>query len=126
MIIQLSANRHRLLFSRFFSRRPCRALMAVVAFALAGGCASPEALRAAVKPPVTQAEADTTLEGTVEVITEDSSQGSRTLYFLIVGERRVPLRFTARPLNLTTGTRVRVRGRWEPDDTLLVTAIEKL
>ena len=100
--------------------------MSVVAFVLAGACASPEALRAAVRPPVTQAEAETTLEGNVEVITEDSSQGSRTLYFLIVGDRRVPLRFTTRPLNLTTGTRDRVRGRWEPDDTLLVTAIEKL
>jgi hypothetical protein len=100
--------------------------MIVVSFALAIGCASPEALRAAGKPSVTQAEADTTLEGSVEVITEDSSQGSRTLYFLIVGDRRVPLRFTTRPLNLTTGTRVRVRGRWEHDDTLLVIAIEKL
>ena len=126
MTIQSSANRHGLFFFGFWSRRPWRAITAVVAFALACGCASPEALRAAVKPPVTQAEADTTLEGNVEVITEDSSQGSRTLYFLIVGDRRVPLRFTARPVNLTTGTRVRVRGRWEPDDTLLVTAIEKL
>ena len=115
-----------LFFFGCWSRRPWRAITAVVAFALACGCASPEALRAAVKPPVKQAEADPTLEGNVEVITEDSSQGSRTLYFLIVGDRRVPLRFTARPVNLTTGTRVRVRGRWEPDDTLLVTALEKL
>ena len=100
--------------------------MIVVGFALASGCASPEALRAAGKPSVAQAEADTTLEGKVEVVTEDSAQGSRTLYFLIVGDRRVPLRFTTSPLNLTTGTRVRVRGRWEHEDTLLVIAIEKL
>ena len=100
--------------------------MSVVVFVLASGCASPQVVRGAVKPPVSQAEAETTLEGNVEVITEDSNQGSRTLYFLILGDRRVPLRFTARPLNLTTGTRVRVRGRWEPDDSLLVTTIEKL
>ena len=88
---------------------------------------TPQAIEFAnVKPPVSQANAETTLEGNVEVITEDSDQGSRTLYFLIVGDRRVPLRFTARPLNLTTGTRIRVRGRWERDDTLVVTAIERL
>ena len=126
MSIQLSANRHGLFWFGFLSRRSWRALMIVVAFALASGCAGPEALRAAGKPSVAQAEADTTLEGNVEVITEDSSQGSRTVYFLIVGDRRFTLRFTAMPLNLTTGTRVRVRGRSEPGDTLLVTAIEKL
>ena len=126
MSIQLSAKRRgRFLFGSW-CRRSRRALVIVVGFALASGCASPEALRAAGKPSVAQAETDTTLEGRVEVVTEDSAQGSRTLYFLIVGDRRVPLRFTTSPLNLTTGTRVRVRGRWEPDDTLLVIAIEKL
>jgi len=103
-----------------------RTLVNVAAIVLASACANPEVLRGAVKPPVSQANAETTLEGNVEVITEDSDQGSRTLYFLIVGDRRVPLRFTARPLNLTTGTRIRVRGRWERDDTLVVTAIERL
>jgi hypothetical protein len=127
MSIQLSANRHGLFFFGFWShRRLLRTLMSVVAFVLASGCASPEAVRAAVKSPGAQAEAETTLEGNLEVITEDSSQGSQTLYFLIVGDRRFTLRFTAMPLNLTTGTRVRVRGRSEPGDTLLVTAIEKL
>ena len=127
MSIQRSANCRGPFFTGFWAgRRPLRAFVAVAAFALAGGCVSPETLRAAAKPPAAQAEAETTLEGNVEVITEDSNQGSRTLYFLIVGDRRVPLRFTVRPSNLATGTRVRVRGRWEPDDTLLVTAIEKL
>ena len=127
MSFQLSANRRRPDVSRGSSRqRPVRAVVSVVVFILASGCASPEVLRGAARPPVRQAEAETTLEGNVEVITEDSEQGSRTLYFLIVGDRRVPLRFTTRPLNLITGTRVRVRGRWEPDDTLLVIAIEKL
>ena len=100
--------------------------MGAVVFVLASGCASPEVLRGAVKPPVRQAEAETTLEGNLEVIIEDSDQGSRTFYFLIFGDRRVPLRFTIKPMNLTSGTRVRVRGRWEADDTLGVTAIERL
>jgi hypothetical protein len=111
--IQLSVNRR-------------RALIGVVAFVLASGCARPDILRGEVKPPSRQAEAETTLEGPVEVIIEDSDQGSRTLYFLIFGDRRVPLRFTTKPLNLTSGTRVRVRGRYDPDDTLVVTAIERL
>jgi hypothetical protein len=127
MTIQSSASRRGLSSLGFWSRRRLlRALMSVVAFVVASGCASPDSLRAAVTPPVTQAGAETTLEGNVEVVIEDSAQGSRTFYFLIVGDRRVPLRFTTRPLNLTSGTRVRVRGRWEPDDALLVTAIEKL
>jgi len=126
MSIQLSANRHGHFLFGLGCGRSWRALMIVIGFALASGCASPEALRAAAKPSAAQAEADTTLEGNVEVVIEDSAQGSRTSYFLIVGDRRIPLRFTTRPLNLTTGTRVRVRGRWEPDDTLLVSAIEKL
>lgn len=103
-----------------------RALISVVAFTFVSGCASPQAVRAAVKPAVSQAETETTLEGTVEVITEDSAQGSRTLYFLIVGDRRVSLRFVTRPLNLITGTRVRVRGHLDADGTLVVTALEKL
>jgi len=107
-------------------RRPLRMLVNVTAFILATGCASPEVLRGAVRPPAGQAAAETTLEGTVEVITEDSDQGSRTLYFLVAGDRRIPLRFTARPLNLTTGTRVRVRGTSEPDGTLVVTTLERL
>jgi hypothetical protein len=97
-----------------------------VLFVVASGCASAEVLRGAMKPPAGQAEAEATLEGTVEVIIEDSDQGSRLLYFLVFGERRVSLRFTTRPLNLTSGTRVRVRGRWEADDRLAVTAIERL
>jgi len=107
-------------------RRPLRMFVNVTAFVLATACASPEVLRGAARPPVGQSEAETTLEGKMEVITEDSDQGSRTLYFLIVGDRRVPLRFTARPLNLITGTRVRVRGQSDPDGTLVVSAIEKL
>jgi hypothetical protein len=101
-------------------------LVSVVLFVLASGCASPGGLRGAASAPVGQAEAEATLEGNVEVITEDSDQGSRTVYFLIVGDRHIPLRFTTKPLNLITGTRLRVHGRWASDDTLVVTTIEKL
>jgi hypothetical protein len=124
--MQLAANDGGPVVAGFWSRRRLlRALRSVVAFVLASGCASPAVLRGAVNPPAGQAEAETALEGNVDVIIEDSDQGTRTLYFLILGDRRVPLRFADKPPNLTSGTRVRVRGRWDAD-TLVVTAIERL
>ena len=124
--MHLTANGRRPCVCGFWScRRLLRALRSVVLFVLASGCASPAVLRGAVNPPARQAEADTALEGNLEVIIEDSDQGTRTDYFLILGDRRVPLRFADKPPNLTSGTRVRVRGRWDAD-TLVVTAIEKL
>jgi len=101
-------------------------IVKVVALTLVGACAGAGPVRGAHIPYATQADADAVLEGTMEVLIEDSDQGSRTLYFLISGDRRVALRFLSRPLNLTTGTRVRVRGRWEENTTLVVTAIERL
>ena len=101
-------------------------LLGVAGFVLAVVSACPELLRGASMVPVTQSEAETVLEGSLELLIEDSDQGSRTLYFLITADRRIPLRFTSKPPNLATGTRVRVRGRWEADDTLVVTAIERL
>ena len=102
-------------------------LIGVAVLVLAGGYSGPEIVHGTSTLPVIQLEAETVLEGNLEIITEDSDQGSRTLYFLIFEDRRVALRFTTgNPLNLTTGTRVRVRGRWDPDETLVVTAIEKL
>jgi hypothetical protein len=100
--------------------------ISVTAFVLVGACAPPDPVRSAQASSVTQANAETVLEGTMEVLIEDSDQGSRTLYFLMSGNRRVPLRFISKPPNLTTGTRVRVRGRWEKDDTLVVTAIDRI
>jgi uncharacterized lipoprotein YajG len=101
------------------------AVLEVVALVLVSACAAQEPVRGTVTPPAAQADAETVLEGTMEVLIEDSDQGSRMLYFLISGDRRVTLRFLTRPLNLTTGTRVRVRGRWE-DSTLVVSAIERI
>jgi hypothetical protein len=101
-------------------------LVKVVALTLVGACAAAAPVRDARSPHATQADAEAVLEGTMEVLIEDSDQGSRMLYFLISGDRRVALRFLSRPLNLTTGTRVRVRGRWEENTTLVVTAIERI
>jgi hypothetical protein len=102
-------------------------LVGVAALVLAGASASPAVVRVRQIPAIAQAESETVLEGNLELIIEDSDQGSRRQYFLISGDRRVPLRFTSSPpANLTTGTRVRVRGRWEADGTLVVITIETL
>jgi len=101
------------------------AVLKIVAFVLLGACAAREPVGGVISPPPAQADAETVLEGTLEVLIEDSAQTSRTLYFLVSGDRRVTLRFLKPPLNLTTGTRVRVRGRWE-DSTLVVSALERI
>lgn len=66
---------------------------------------------------------DAVLEGTLEVLIEDSNQGSRTLYFLTTGDMRVPLRFSRSP-NLLTGARIRVHGRWTANGELDVASFE--
>jgi hypothetical protein len=78
------------------------------------------------RPVFGQAQADETLEGGVEVLIEDSESGSRTLYFLISGGRRIALRFTVKPGNLTTGARIRAAGRYERDGTFVVARFERL
>ena len=80
----------------------------------------------APRSSIGQAQADETLEGGVEVLIEDSEAGSRELYFLISGDRRITLRFTVKPGNLTTGERIRVSGRYEPDGTFVVSRVERL
>jgi hypothetical protein len=77
-------------------------------------------------PLVAQGDAQTVLEGTLEVLIEDRAHDSRTLYFLTSGDQRVPLQFLQPPLNFTTGARVRVRGRWDKNHTLVVTSIERI
>ncbi len=66
------------------------------------------------------------LEGHLEVIIEDSAGGSRTLYFLIAGDDRIPLRFVTAPGNLRTGTRVRVRGNYEAGGRFVVVSLERV
>ena len=98
----------------------------VAALVLAGVCAIAATARSTPLAPFAQADADAVLEGTMEVVIEDSDQVSRTLYFLIAGDGRVPLRFESPPPNLTTGARVRVHGRWADDGTLVVTSFERI
>ena len=105
--------------------------ISIAAFVLVGACAcataTSEAVRFAPMPAVAQAEANEMLEGTIEVLIEDSDQGSRMLYFLLISsDQRVPLRFASPPPNLTTGTRVRVRGRRAEDGALVVTSFERI
>jgi hypothetical protein len=97
----------------------------VAAIVLIGACATSEpVLRARVLHAVQAAE--TVLEGTMEVLIEDSDKGSRILYFLLSADRRVTLRFMSPPTNLSSGTRVRVRGQWAEDGALVVTTFEPL
>jgi hypothetical protein len=100
-------------------------LASVVVLMLASACASATSAGGAQPSPPGQAQTDVVLEGHLEVLIEDSDRGSRTLYFLISSDSRVPLRFSVDPPNLTSGTRVRVRGSWEADGTFVVGAIEK-
>jgi len=71
-------------------------------------------------------DAQEVLEGNLEVIIEDSSGGSRTLYFLITGRDRIPLRFVTAPRNLRTGTRVRARGNYEDGGRFVVVSLERV
>ena len=77
------------------------------------------------RPAAGQRVTEAVIEGELEVIVQDADTGSRVLYFLLAGDRRIPLRFQADP-DLQTGARVRVRGRWEKDGALIVTSIERL
>jgi hypothetical protein len=89
-------------------------------------CTSLQSGRGAFMPLVAQVDAQTVLEGTLEVLIEDADHDSRTLYFLTSGDQRVQLLFPQPPLNFMTGERVRVRGRWDKNHTLVVTAIERI
>lgn len=69
---------------------------------------------------------ETVLEGYLEVIVEDSDAGSRTLYFLISGNNRTPLRFATDSPDLPTGTRVRARGHYEAGGRFVVVRLERV
>lgn len=88
-----------------------------------GACAS--ASRAGnATPPATVSDGEVVLEGTLEVLVEDSNAGSRVLYFLVT-DRRVPLHFANRP-NLSTGAHVRVHGHLDASGDMNVQSIEVL
>lgn len=69
------------------------------------------------------AATDTVLEGTLEVLIEDSNQGSRTLYFLTTTDARVALRFSRSP-NLLTGAHIRVHGELAANGEFEVSTFE--
>jgi hypothetical protein len=94
-----------------------------VALLVAGVCPSP--MCAAPLASVERQVAETVLDGTLEVLIEDSPEGSRILYFLKSGDRRIALQITRPPANLTTGLRVRVSGSWIDSDTFRVTTIKR-
>ena len=103
--------------------------LSIAVFVLVGACATAtfEPVRGAPISTVAQAGTTDVLEGTIEVLIEDSDQGSHMLYFLLIPvDRRVALRFASPPPNLTTGTRVRVRGRWAEDGALVVASFERI
>jgi hypothetical protein len=55
-------------------------------------------------------EEEVELEGEVEVFIEDYDRTSRTRYFLKTAAERVSLHFAARPPQLQSGTRLRLKG----------------
>ena len=102
------------------------ALASIVALVPASGCASGPTCGAVQVSPASQKPAQAVLEGYVEVLIEDSSPGTRTLYFLITEGGRISLRFPVDPPNLMTGTRIRVGGEYETDGTFVVSSLERV
>jgi hypothetical protein len=62
-------------------------LVVAGALALAIGAAGARLVQCAGAAPLGQADAETALEGTLEVLIEDSNATSRTRYFLIAGTK---------------------------------------
>jgi hypothetical protein len=98
-------------------------IVMIVGLLLWTGCA-PSARGREVRAQASPAPgSDAMLEGTLEVLVEDSSQGSRTLYFLMTDDMRVALRFSRTP-SVLTGARLRVQGRWAADGAVDVTSFD--
>ena len=95
-----------------------------MALLVAGACPPP--LRAAPLAFVEQKVPETVLEGSLEVLIEDSERTSRTLDFLKSSDRRIALQIERPPPNLTTGLRVRVTGKWIDPDTFRVVTLKRL
>jgi hypothetical protein len=102
------------------------ALLATLGFgpAVMTGSACAQSAKPSARAAVQDAEE--VLEGNLEVIVEDSAGGSRTLYFLITGQKRVPLRFVKAPPSLRTGIRVRLRGNYEAGGRFVVVSFERV
>ena len=94
-----------------------------LALLLSTACASTAGVRDVTPPSAPAAGTDAVLDGTLQVLVEDSNQGSRTVYFLMVGDRRVPVRFSRSP-NLLTGAHIRVQGQWGANGEFDVASFE--
>ena len=109
-------------------RRGCFALVLVAGISVGVSLTAAAALRS--WPPVStsagQDSAEETLEGSLEMLIEDSANGSRTLYFLKRSSDRVPLRFVTPPRNLRTGMQLRVRGNYETGGSFRVVSFERV
>ena len=101
-------------------------LLIVMALVSGGACAAVAGPPEGVRPSAGQNQPEVVLEGHWEVLVEDSTGGSRTMYYLILDDRRVSLRFPARPPDVPTSTRVKIRGTYEADGTFLVSGVERL
>ena len=95
----------------------------VIALLCSMSCAPPARGREVSAQTAPAPGTEAVLEGTLEVLIEDSSQGSRTRYFLVTDSTRVALRFSRSP-NLLTGAHIRVRGQWTADGELEVVSFE--
>ena len=102
------------------------ALASIAALVPASGCVTADPCGAFRGPPQGQSQVQVVLEGYVEVLIEDSTPDTRTLYFLISEDDRISFRFLVDPPNLKTGTRIRVGGEYETDGTFVVTKLERL
>ncbi len=95
----------------------------IVALLCSAGCAQSAGGRAVNAQEAPAPGTEAMLEGLLEVLVEDSTQGSRTVYFLTTADARVALRFSRSP-NLLTGAHIRVRGRWTAAGELDVASFE--
>ena len=98
----------------------------VTALVSGGACAAIAAPQGGVRPSAGQDQAGVVLEGHWEVLVEDSTRGSRTIYFLVLDDRRISLRFATPPPDFPTSTRVRIWGAYEADGTFLVSRLERV
>jgi hypothetical protein len=95
----------------------------MVALMFSTACAPPPRGAEVRTPASLGPDTEVVLEGRLEVLIEDSAQGSRTLYFLNTTDTRVPLRFS-RPPKLLTGAHIRVHGQWAASGDFEVASFE--
>jgi hypothetical protein len=77
---------------------------------LAGAAALFILISQGVEPTRVVAQAQSVIDGTLEVYYEDGYDGGRLRHYLNTGTERVPLRFSQNPSRLAAGSRVRARG----------------